>query len=126
MFELHFTIPVLTAIYGIGFFLPILGSIVGAAVGRQFGRGRGQDAATVAGAVLGGSIGHDAKRRHGASGGSYQNVEERCETFTDVHTEERTVGYDVTYRYNGKVYTTQMDREPSDRIQVRVAVSPVY
>jgi len=105
----------------------IVGAIVGAAVGRQFGRGRGQDVATVAGAVLGGSIGRDVKQRHYSHGSTttYGGSVERCRTVNDSHNEERVVGYNVGYEYDGRAYTTRTQYDPGDRIQVRVNVSPV-
>lgn len=104
----------------------IVGSILGAAVGNQFGGGSGRDIATVAGAVLGGSLGHDYKnRRAPINGGSYPAVEERCQTVHEEHVEERIDGYDVTYRYDGRDYTTRMAHDPGDSVRVRVAVTPL-
>jgi len=33
-------------------------------------------------------------------------------------------GYNVTYRYQGRTYSTQMDHRPGKRIPVNVSVSP--
>ncbi len=100
----------------------IVGGIVGAAVGNQFGRGRGRDVATVAGALLGGSIAHDIKR-----GRQHEHVYaepiERCEVRSDFRTEQRVVGYHVTYRYHGRTYHTRMDDDPGNRVRVRVTVA---
>lgn len=102
----------------------ILGVIIGGVVGNQFGSGRGKDLATVAGAALGGSIAHDRKiRRHGYGYETYTEPSRRCEIQSDYYEEERIVGYDVAYRYNGKVYHTRMNRDPGDTIRVRVGVS---
>jgi uncharacterized protein YcfJ len=38
---------------------------------------------------------------------------------------EQVVGYDVTYEYNGRTYSTRTDAHPGDRIQVAVSVAPV-
>ena len=105
----------------------IVGALVGAAVGRQFGSGRGQDLATVAGAVLGGSIGRDVKNRRysNSSTSTYGGTVERCRTVNDSHTEERVVGYNVGYEYDGRAYTTRTQNDPGDQIQVRVNVTPV-
>lgn len=104
----------------------IIGGIVGGLVGNQIGSGRGKDIATVAGAILGGSIAHDVKRhrRHGYH--SYTKPIERCEIRHDYHQEERVVGYRVKYRYNGKLYTTRMDRHPGSTVKVRVNVAVAY
>lgn len=101
----------------------ILGAIVGAAVGNEFGKGRGRDLATVAGAVLGGSIGRDVQAQHSRNS-SRVVYEQRCETVDRYHTEERLEGYDVTYRYNGQVYSTFTSHDPGSTIRVSVSVVP--
>lgn len=104
----------------------VIGAIVGAAVGNRFGKGSGRDAATVAGALLGGSIGRDIrKKHHHHRGDSYVKTVRQCETHEEVRYEDRVSGYDVKYRYKGRVYTTQMDSHPGDEIKVQVNVVPV-
>ena len=39
--------------------------------------------------------------------------------------ESRTNGYDVTYEYRGQTYTTLMNRDPGNRVRLRVSVQPV-
>lgn len=102
----------------------ILGAIVGAGVGRLFGSGRGQDVATVAGAVLGGSIGHDINNRKKQTGSDVR-YEQRCRTVDEYHTEERLQGYDVTYEYNGSVFTTRTKTDPGSTLRVSVNVVPI-
>ncbi len=102
----------------------ILGAIIGAAVGHEFGKGRGKDLATVAGAVLGGSIGRDTQAHHGYNNGRVV-YEQRCEIVDNFSTEQRIDGYDVTYRYNGQVYSTYTQRDPGATIKVSVNVVPV-
>lgn len=105
----------------------IVGAIIGGAVGNQFGSGHGRDAATVAGALLGGSIGRDNARRNGyyEPERRYTGYEERCEVRTDYRRNERVVGYDVEYEYNGRIYHTRTDSHPGRRIQVAVDVLPL-
>ncbi|HED14005.1 MAG TPA: glycine zipper 2TM domain-containing protein [Gammaproteobacteria bacterium] len=108
----------------------IFGAILGAAVGSRFGRGRGRGWATAAGALLGGSIGHDMKNAH--RGYRYRSDEQRfttrsvrrCETVDNYTTEEQVVAYRVSYRYNGRQFTTRMQNRPGASIQVRVRVRP--
>jgi uncharacterized protein YcfJ len=101
----------------------ILGGIIGGVVGNQFGHGRGKDVATVAGAILGGSIAHDMERRRRTYGyAAYTEPVQRCRVEQDYYEQERIVGYDVTYRYNGEVYHTRMDHDPGRRVRVRVDV----
>ncbi|MGD2116961.1 MAG: glycine zipper 2TM domain-containing protein [Chromatiales bacterium] len=103
----------------------IAGAILGGVVGNQFGGGRGKDAMTVAGAILGGSIGNDIAndkvRTVHRSG-----MERRCETVDNYVEHEEIVGYNVKYRYHGKVHWTRMDREPGEYIKVRVSVKPAH
>lgn len=106
----------------------VLGAIIGGALGNTVGRGDGRRAATIAGAVIGGAIGHDNARggRYVETGGRYRTeYQQRCHVETDYRQDDRVIGYDVTYRYNGRVYQTQTDHHPGDRIQVEVQVSPV-
>jgi hypothetical protein len=55
--------------------------------------------------------------------GDYQKISsggERCRTTTNYRDTDRVLGYEVTYRYNGREYTTRMDHDPGDRMRVRV------
>ncbi len=45
---------------------------------------------------------------------------EPCRITLATQYEERIDGYDVTYRYNGKVYQTRMPYDPGRRVPVRV------
>ncbi len=108
----------------------VLGAIIGGVVGNQFGSGHGRDAATVAGAALGYSIGKDEQRRNDYRRGRYservvRGEEQRCRVETDYHSEERVLGYDVAYRYNGRVYHTRTDAHPGDTIRVRVDIEAI-
>lgn len=105
----------------------VLGAIVGGVVGNQFGGGRGRVATTAAGAALGGAVARDMQRDRagGYEAGRHVVYEERCEVVTEHVRHERIEGYDVTYRYGGRQYTTFSDHHPGDRIQVRVDVVPV-
>lgn len=98
----------------------IAGGIIGGVIGNQFGGGSGKTVMTVAGTLLGGSVGRDLGQNN------YQETryEERCHV-TDRHHEERVLdGYNVTYRYHGKLYSTYMDHDPGKFISVDVNVKP--
>ena len=43
----------------------------------------------------------------------------RCRTVTDYRKEHRTVGYKVTYRYRGRIYTVRTSDHPGRWIRVR-------
>lgn len=104
----------------------VLGGIIGGLVGNQFGHGNGRDAATLAGAALGYAAVRDSQPRHGGyySGGrEYTTYEQRCATRTQYVPDERVNGYNVTYRYNDRLYQTVTDYHPGDSIRVRVDVS---
>lgn len=110
----------------------IIGALVGSAVGHQFGNGRGKKVATAAGAVLGASVARDIKNqnryRNDDYGRSYDRgyeTTQRCEMRDRYTTQERIRGYDVTYKYRGKVYRTEMNERPGREIKVRVSVDPV-
>lgn len=104
----------------------IIGGIIGGVVGNQFGKGSGKTAATVAGALLGSSIGHDHARRYAAASGYVEYAKQtRCTVRTEYHEEERIEGYQVKYRYNGRVYVTRMQEDPGDRVRVTVSVAPI-
>ena len=55
--------------------------------------------------------------------GQYEQLNtaaERCRTTTNWRDSDRVMGYEVTYRYGGREYTTRMDHDPGDRMRVRV------
>lgn len=100
----------------------VLGGIVGGVVGNRFGGGNGRTAATVAGTILGAGIGNAMGDRDRDR--TYVTDERHCRTVNDVHTEERTIGYRVHYRYHGEEFVTRMDHDPGRRLRVRVSVTP--
>jgi uncharacterized protein YcfJ len=108
----------------------ILGGVVGAAIGNQFGHGTGKTVGTIAGGILGGSVARDAQHRYGNNGyrghgRRYETTETQCDTYDVFHNEERIDGYQVKYRYNGRVYQTRTDTDPGKRMRVKVSVIPV-
>lgn len=100
----------------------LIGAVVGGALGNQVGRGDGRKAATVAGAVAGGVVGHEMDKRH-RGGRATTATETRCREVDEVS--DRVVGYDITYNYKGRDYTTRMDHDPGEHIRVENTVQPV-
>jgi uncharacterized protein YcfJ len=78
------------------------------------------------GAVIGGSIGSDIGRNRSADSSYHTDTVERCRTvYTNVQ-EEKLVGYDVRYSYNGAQRTVRMPYDPGATVRVRVDVEPVF
>jgi uncharacterized protein YcfJ len=100
----------------------IIGGIAGGLIGSQIGKGKGRIAGAAVGAATGAIVGDridNSDRDHDTY--STQPVA-RCVTVDNWQTVNR--GYQVTYRYNGRTYTTMMPNDPGDSISVRVAVVP--
>lgn len=87
----------------------ILGGILGGVLGHQIGSGRGNDVATALGAVGGAAVGANVG---GRSGG--QTIQ-RCDTIPNSGQPEY---WDVSYRFRGKDYRTQLSFPPGDTITV--------
>ncbi len=102
----------------------LIGGVIGHELGRRVNKGRGRPAATIAGTLIGASIGHDQSSGRAEREHEYA-YEQRCQTYTDHHTEERVDGYRVTYRYKGEEFVTRMPYDPGKRLRVRVRVSPI-
>ena len=109
----------------------VIGGIAGAVLGSKVGGGTGTYAATAIGSMIGGMAGRQV----------YENVQRNrtqrgtvrvCDPVPvqDGYSTSRTVndggvsGYDVTYEYAGRQFTTRTNYHPGDRIRVRVDVRP--
>ena len=93
----------------------IIGGIIGGAIGNRFGKGRGRDASTALGVLVGASVGaHKNGRNH-----------HRCHNEVFYRDEQRFMGYDVTYEYNGELYYTQMQDHPGERVRLSVNVNVI-
>ena len=104
----------------------ILGAVIGGALGNAVGhRKRNQQVGTVVGAILGGSIGSDIGRNRNSRSDTYYETVERCRTVYINEQEEKLVGYDVRYSYNGSQHTVRMPEDPGSTVRVRVDVEPV-
>lgn len=95
----------------------VLGAIIGGVIGHNITSGSSRGVATAAGAVLGATVGSDAAARDARV--ETRSVE-RCQSRYDREWEEQIDGYRVTYRYDGREYSTVMDYDPGNRVQVRV------
>lgn len=105
----------------------IVGGIIGGVVGRQVGRNKGnKNFGTVLGAVVGATVGNGLSNQHNSTSKhrSPPRNERYCEVVDRVSYQEKVVGYDVWYRYQGQQYQTRMDHRPGHKIKVRVSVRP--
>jgi uncharacterized protein YcfJ len=101
----------------------LFGAIVGGVIGHQFGGGHGRDVATAAGAVIGANQAASATYQNGRTV-ERTTYEEQCRDTSRVRYEQEVVGYDVTYRYHGRMYHTRRAHDPGSRIRVWVDVRP--
>jgi uncharacterized protein YcfJ len=110
----------------------LLGASIGGLVGSEIGHSRrDRRVATLMGALIGGSIGHDIGHRQGRRHPRHRDRiawrdEERCETREQVSWERQVVGYDVDYRYRGRIYNTRLDHDPGRRMEIEVDVRPAH
>lgn len=96
----------------------LLGAVIGGVVGHQFGDGRGKEAATAGGAIIGGMIG-DKVQRDRQQAKRYTTTENHCYSVNE--TQEKVIGYDVSYRYDGRVEVIRLGYQPETRVPVRDA-----
>jgi uncharacterized protein YcfJ len=102
----------------------VVGGIVGGLLGNQVGSGSGRVAATAAGAIAGAMVGDRSENANRGQGPAVQEQAVRqCRTVEAY--ESRTAGYDVTYEFRGQTYTTLMNRDPGNRVRLRVSVQPI-
>ena len=104
----------------------LVSTIIGGAIGNAVGHNKSnQRVGAVLGAMLGHSIGRDIIRdRNRSEYVEYETVQ-RCNTVYQQHEEERLVGYQVTYHYNGEEYSIRTESDPGDQIRIRVSIQPV-
>ncbi len=102
----------------------IIGGIAGGLLGNTVGRGNGRIAATVVGAGLGAVVGNRIGNNQSNTTSYGTRPVDHCYAVDNWQTVNR--GYLVTYRYNGRNYTTFMDHQPGDSIPVNVAIDEGY
>lgn len=106
----------------------VLGGVIGGALGHQFSEGSGNKIATAIGVVVGAEIGrngiNDGYERSDRGSREQVRYEPRCRTINEARYQQRMQGYDVTYRYRGQIYNTELPYDPGSRLQVQVDVSP--
>ena len=94
----------------------IVGAVAGGLLGSTIGGGKGKTVATVAGAAAGGYAGNKVQKNM-QERDVVTSTETRCKTVNE--SSEKLVGYDVTYRLEGKEATVRMASDPGKQIPVR-------
>ena len=102
----------------------IIGGIAGGLIGSQIGKGKGRIAGAAVGAATGAIVGDRIDNSGRRDSGYSTRPIERCVQVDNWQTVNR--GYLVTYRYNGRDYTTSMANDPGDTVSVRVSIAPEY
>jgi len=93
----------------------VLGMIAGGVIGNTIGGGSGRALATGVGAVAGAVAGNQIEANTAAAAGTEVPVQ-RCHVVNT--SQQRTVGYDVMYEYQGQRYSTRVDHDPGSRLEV--------
>jgi uncharacterized protein YcfJ len=96
----------------------IIGGVAGGLLGNTIGKGGGRVASAAIGAGVGAVVGD---RMANQSNGVVERPVDRCVTVDNWQTVNR--GYFVTYRYNGRDYTTVTNEAPGSTIRVRIGVN---
>ena len=99
----------------------LIGGIAGGLLGNTIGRGNGRVAAAAVGAGVGALAGNSIANNQN-SGGTRSVPVQNCYQVDNWQTVN--AGYLVTYEYNGRTYTTVMNNQPGQYIDVNVAVAP--
>ena len=99
----------------------IIGGIAGGLLGSQIGKGKGRIAGAAVGAATGAIVGDRIDNSDRRDGYSTRPIE-RCVQVDNWQVVNR--GYLVTYRFNGRDYTTTTPNDPGNAISVRVSVAP--
>ncbi len=94
----------------------VLGGVAGGLLGSTIGGGRGKTVATVAGAAAGGYAGNQVQKNMQEKD-TVASTERRCKTVTEKT--QKRVGYDVTYRLDGKQDVVRMAYDPGPRIALK-------
>ena len=117
----------------------LVGGVIGGVIGNQLGRNSsrgGRTGATIAGAIVGSAVANEASARtsrhrrepryHYREPRTVYETRpvERCRTVETSRSEQRLQHYDVTYRYEGRRYTTRLRRDPGPTLELEVTVRP--
>lgn len=94
----------------------LLGAVIGGVFGNAIGGGSGQALATGVGAIAGAMTGDRLE-----AGSTPPAVATVRNCWTSTGYEDRVVGYDVVYEYNGQRRSARVAQHPGERIALDVA-----
>ncbi|WP_415169412.1 glycine zipper 2TM domain-containing protein [Propionivibrio sp.] len=94
----------------------VVGAVAGGLLGSAIGGGTGKKVATVAGAAAGGYAGNRVQKNLQEKD-VQTTTERRCKTVYD--TSVKHLGYDVTYRLDGRQDVVRMAFDPGQQIPVK-------
>jgi uncharacterized protein YcfJ len=94
----------------------VVGGLAGGLLGSTVGAGRGKTLATVAGAAAGGFAGNQVQKNMQEKDVS-TTTERRCKTVNERS--QKVVGYNVTYRLEGKDGVVRMSFKPGSKLPVK-------
>ena len=94
----------------------VVGGLVGGLLGSAVGGGNGNTLATVAGAAAGGYAGNQVQKNIQEKD-VVTTTERRCKTANEKS--QKVVGYNVTYRLDGKEGVTKMSFKPGLKLPVK-------
>jgi len=94
----------------------VVGGVAGGLLGSTIGGGTGRTVATVAGAAAGAYAGNQVQKNMQQKD-VVTTTETRCRTVNE--TSQKLIGYDVTYRLEGKESVVRMSFDPGSRIPVK-------
>ena len=92
------------------------GAVLGGVLGNQIGGGTGKKVATVAGAAAGGYAGNQVQKNMQEKD-VQTTTEQRCKTVQEKS--KKLVGYDVSYRLNGKDGVVRTSFRPGATLPVK-------
>ena len=94
----------------------VIGGVAGAALGSMIGSGRGNTVAMVAGAAGGAYAGNEVQKNQQQKD-VVTTTESRCKTVYD--SSKKHLGYDVSYRLDGKDDVVRLAYDPGKQIPVK-------
>jgi uncharacterized protein YcfJ len=94
----------------------VVGGVAGGLLGSAIGSGTGRTVATIAGAAGGAYVGNQVQKNQ-QNKNVVTSTEKRCKTVNEMT--EKLIGYDVTYRLEGKEGTLRTTFKPGPTLPVK-------